>query len=253
VESDCDARSRFHIGFTLVELLVAMGIIFLMASILLPVLARARSHAQLVRCASNLRSLAQAAVMYRNDNRGIVPHDRLIGGGSLFALQLAPYVGLPKIPPRDNLEDPSWMAHNFYSRAPVFQCPVHPRDWPVEYTLNTIDFAGYLRTGEYVPPSPDNEVRRFVPENAAFLMEQPHAPFAFVWKGRNMNTWGVWHVGQMTFDASGNPNRASYMVWSTDQHHDGKTPFAFLDGHVEIRRITPQEIPIQLLNPLAPR
>jgi len=241
-------------AFTLVELLVVIGIITLQISILLPVLARARSHAQLVRCANNLRSMAQASIMYANDNRGIVPHDRLIQSGSLFALQLAPYLGQRNIPPDDKLRDPSWMAANFYNHLPVFQCPVHPRDWVVEYTINTIDFAGYLRTRDYVPPSPDNEVRRFVPAEAAFLMEQPHGEgYTFYLHGVDMDTWGIWHAGQMTYDENGNPNAKPNMVWSTDRHHDGKTPFAFLDGHVEIRWITPGDIPIRLLNPLAPR
>ena len=60
-------------GFTLVEILVVVGIIAMLIALLLPTLGKAREAANRVACAANLRSIGQGFFLYASDNRGNFP------------------------------------------------------------------------------------------------------------------------------------------------------------------------------------
>jgi len=61
-------------GFTLVELLVVIGIIAVLIGILLPVLGRVREQGRSIGCQANIRSILQALFIYAADNKGSLPH-----------------------------------------------------------------------------------------------------------------------------------------------------------------------------------
>lgn len=125
-------------GFTLVELLVVIGIIALLMGILLPVLGKARQQAAATKCLNNLRQFGSGWQMYADANKGIVAPGRLPkydGEDSTYGMadgeQYRPrwyellgatmkHFATKKVKPS---EDDSWTIEN-----PLFLCPARP-EW----------------------------------------------------------------------------------------------------------------------------
>jgi prepilin-type N-terminal cleavage/methylation domain-containing protein/prepilin-type processing-associated H-X9-DG protein len=80
-------------AFTLVELLVVIGIIALLISILLPALSKAREQGRSVKCKSNMRQLYTVCMMFANDNKQRYPRGATVTDavGLLSAAQIAAY------------------------------------------------------------------------------------------------------------------------------------------------------------------
>lgn len=73
---------RGRCGFTLVELLVVIGIIAVLIAILLPVLGKVRGAANRVKCGSNLRQMGVAAHNFAANHKGLFPRGFVTGSGN---------------------------------------------------------------------------------------------------------------------------------------------------------------------------
>jgi prepilin-type N-terminal cleavage/methylation domain-containing protein/prepilin-type processing-associated H-X9-DG protein len=130
--------SKLRHGFTLVELLVVIGIIALLISILLPALNRARAAANTIKCASNLRSIGQGFAMYESTFKGVLPpsvvyygmqldeasppNQTIVYNGTTSKSPIGGYIhwsSLIKDPTLDQ-SDPSFQSTTAWQ---VYQCP----------------------------------------------------------------------------------------------------------------------------------
>ena len=84
------ARKQRH-AFTLVELMVTIGIVALLAAVSFPVYTSIVNHAHCSACASNMHGLGIAFISYTYDNQGLLP-GRIVTGNKWPTL-LLPYVG----------------------------------------------------------------------------------------------------------------------------------------------------------------
>ena len=143
-------------AFTLVELLVVVGIIALLIGVLLPTLARAREKAAQTKCLSNLRQVGMAMVMYCNENRGYFTSTAISSNqyaeDFIYWQQPAQYwngaVWSPASNPRtlDNGALVKYTGGKF--SAPVWTCPGDNVDahlshgsfpaYPYSYTMNVL-------------------------------------------------------------------------------------------------------------------
>lgn len=123
-------RTHKRHGFTLVELLVVIGIIALLIGILLPSLNKARESARTVKCASNLRSIGQGIAQYVSQYAGALP-------ASNFYKGLTVNPGISQGPPTPSTGYVHWSSYIYADKTKLgtddafkslsgwdaFQCP----------------------------------------------------------------------------------------------------------------------------------
>jgi prepilin-type N-terminal cleavage/methylation domain-containing protein len=163
-------------GFTLVELLVVIGIIALLISILMPALSKARGQANAVKCASQMRDIGQQLYMYAMANKGCIIPLKYVGGtrqvkhrgGDEASNERWPnYVFVPPPPPPDYI-------------APQIICPTDPFDPGLgqpggnhSYNLNGVFFPVHgslylqhkaIRLGQ--------KIRYYTPSEAVLMVDK---------------------------------------------------------------------------------
>ena len=145
-------RTPIKSGFTLIELLVVIAIIAILASLLLPALARAKAKAYQTQCVSNLRQLAITYQLYTDDSEGHLPPNGYVINAQAAAIGKQLWVmGDEHIFPEsftnvNFLFDPRYaLFANYLQSAAVYQCPADRTTIPVngvnqrrirDYSLN---------------------------------------------------------------------------------------------------------------------
>jgi prepilin-type N-terminal cleavage/methylation domain-containing protein/prepilin-type processing-associated H-X9-DG protein len=211
----CDPREAGEMrrGFTLIELLVVIAIIAILAAILFPVFAKAREKARSASCMSNLKQIALAGIMYRQD------YDERNVPGYIGTDPGSPgrFPPGPVWPETDYVHWPN-LLYPYIKNAQIFACPSDTSVFP-GYGINQTnaipdaDFEGFIA---------DSVVQDVA--GSVWFMDSA-AP---VWAG----WWMVTPPG--TYD----PNAAVTMfdLRVNPRHNDGAN-FAFYDGHVKWRRV----------------
>ncbi len=217
-------RNRKTSAFTLVELLVVIGIIALLIAILLPALAAAKAQASSIKCCSNLRTLGQIMQQYASDNKGFIPRDYSPGspGHVFWGEAFASYANcrIPHIAANANGRDV--LLQPYLAKIAVYQCPSFPNEaQAVDYVCNGWD--KYTPSGRTQPVF---KVTRFRRSAEVVFMTEANAnrmTDRFVFHD-------VWHPSHLP----GNPSRSERRVLD-DSRHRGAVNCVYLDGHVASR------------------
>lgn len=206
-------------GFTLIELLVVIAVIAILAGMLFPVFAMAREKGRQIMCASNLRQIAMAMLMYQQDNDGSwvpaqSPDNLMRWHGMRDSLDQ----------PFDPTRGPLW---SYYGNEQLKSCPSFEADAssPGQFEEGT---GGYGYNAYYVGGSPAGWPQMCVPARESAI-ENP--------------TGTVLLTDAAFLDCEGRLTEYSfceapyYAYWggeanpSTHFRHNGMANVAFCDGH----------------------
>jgi prepilin-type processing-associated H-X9-DG protein/prepilin-type N-terminal cleavage/methylation domain-containing protein len=216
-------------GFTLVELLVVIGIIALLIAILMPGLAAARRHAQTIQCGANLRSIGQAMQQYANEYKGRIPRDywydfEYVQGHILWAEAFGKYLGHPLPDVKDLSANRDKILGPELAQIGVYQCPAFPDErQPLDYVSNAW-YAGYVGIS-----APLINITRMPSSGRIVYLTEGNS------RTLPVDTFGihdVFDIGHLPM--IGNAPQPSSRVCN-DKRHGGRINLLFLDGHVENR------------------
>ena len=125
--------------FTLIELLVVVAIIGILASLLLPVLGKAREKGKAAVCKNNQKQLAIAFTMYMDDNDGMAP---LCGKRYQWNDYLAVYDGRDHVPHAAKYSA-SPISSDQYGEAKIYGCPSSDVGTPANASILSYSYLRY--------------------------------------------------------------------------------------------------------------
>jgi prepilin-type processing-associated H-X9-DG protein/prepilin-type N-terminal cleavage/methylation domain-containing protein len=214
-------------AFTLVELLVVIGIIALLISILMPALSAANAQAKTLRCGANLHALGHAMQQYANDFKGKIPRGydydvAYLHGHILWAEAISKYLGKP-VEVRDLTQARDLELAKVFRTIEVYQCPVFPNeDEPLDYVANSwIGGTGGDDASIVLAKVPRSSEVIFLTEANAHQLTD-----VFVYHD-------IWDPSHLPVDEQGKPQPNARIM--NDNRHRGKLNVLFLDGHVTVK------------------
>ena len=216
-------------NFTIIELLVVIAIIAVLASMLLPVLNKARETARAVQCTSNLKTLGTAGIIYSNENDGLYIPIRDPGWTLSWYNKIRATVSLIRL----FINRTDW-ADWAYWVPPKYLCPevkswkcYHPEglSGPNADKYNEcvrLSFYGLNSTTTSLP-----EIGGYFTHDFRRVKSPSGKPLHIETRGADDSTAseGKWNMGRTAADPSLTSGRAAYT-------HNMRANTLFFDGHV---------------------
>ncbi len=226
-------------GFTLVELLVVIGIIALLISILLPSLSRARESANRVVCASNLRQIGLATIMYADAHKGSLPPaiDTAVSTTYRWARLIQPYFA-------PGTEYGTTAGADDAARTRYFRCPSDPIDFALSSSTQQpltdsarCSYAWTRQVGEDTDvdvesaPNTSNGTRNIRTYRIVRIKDASSTLLA----ADNWNIYNNVRYESRTLGINGAELRPRA---GKEWHENGGANMLFVDGHVEMHRFS---------------